>query len=183
MNAFWRRLDRPGHDAACLRPFADGWRLTGAAVFLHGEGPACLAYCVDVDGAWTTKRGTIRGFVGERAVDHDIRRDEGAWRLDGVAVGGLERLIDLDLSFTPATNVLQLRRAAPRLGRRIRLPAAWFNLDVGTLTELPQTYERVGETTYRYAAPSVPYEGSLEVSESGFIELYPSLWRQERTGQ
>ena len=81
MNAFWRRLDRPGHDAACLRPFADGWRLTAAAVFLHGEGPACLAYCVDVDGAWTTKRGTIRGFVGERAVDHAFAatRAPGAW--------------------------------------------------------------------------------------------------------
>ncbi len=181
MNAFWRRLDRPGHDAASLRPSGDGWRLSGAAVFLHEEGPACLAYCVEVDGGWATKRGTIRGFVGDRAVDHDIRRDEGAWSLDGVAVEGLGRLIDLDLSFTPATNVLQLKRAAPRLGQRISLPAAWFNLE--TLTELPQTYERLGETTYRYTAPSVDYEDSLEVSQCGFIEIYPRLWRREPAGR
>jgi hypothetical protein len=179
MKALWRRLDRPGHDAAWLRSCGDGWTLSGAAVFSHEEGPACLAYCLEVDRGWVTKRGTIRGFVGDRAVDHDIRRDEDAWRLDGVAVEGLGRLMDLDLSFTPATNVLQLRRAAPPLGQRVALPAAWFNLDDATLSELPQIYERLSATTYRYEAPSVPYLGVLEIGASGFIKSYPSLWALE----
>jgi len=132
--------------------------LSGAAVFLHDDGPACLAYCVEVDSGWATRRGTIRGFVGHRAVDHDIRHDEEVWRLDGVAVEGLGRLLDLDLSFTPATNVLQLRRAAPPLGLTVDLPAAWFNLDDATLAELPQRYERLSEISCRYQAPSVLYE-------------------------
>ena len=153
--------------------------LSGAAVFLHDEGPACLAYCVEVDSGWATRRGTLRGFVGHRAVDHDISRDEEVWRLDGVAVEGLGRLLDLDLSFTPATNVLQLRRAAPPVGQTVDLPAAWFNLDDATLTELPQRYERLSETSYQYQAPSVLYEGVLEVGECGFIKSYPGLWALE----
>ena len=39
--AFWRRLDRPGHDAAILFKNAEGWALTGFAAF-HEEGTTGL---------------------------------------------------------------------------------------------------------------------------------------------
>jgi hypothetical protein len=44
--AAWRRLDRPGRDAALLRPHAGGWLLQGAAAFDHELGPATVAYQV-----------------------------------------------------------------------------------------------------------------------------------------
>jgi len=154
--------------------------LTGAAAFRHAGGPAGVAYSVETDESWRTKRGTVRGFVGDRSVNFDIRRDTENWRLNGVVVPGLGHLLDLDLSFTPATNFLQLKRAAPKVGESVSLPAAWFNLDEGSLTELPQAYRRLTETTYDYVAPSVPYQAVLEVYEDGFVMSYPGLWRRER---
>ncbi|MBV9287346.1 MAG: putative glycolipid-binding domain-containing protein [Hyphomicrobiales bacterium] len=179
MNVLWRRLDRPGHDAAFLRQQRDGWRLTGAAVFLHGSGPACVAYDVETDASWIARNGRITGFIGDRPIDNEIRRESDGWSLNGAAVTGLAHLEDLDLSFTPATNLLQLRRASPKVGETISLPAAWFDLDNVTLAELPQVYERIGETTYKYIAATIPYEATLEVSADGFIADYPGLWTRE----
>lgn len=179
MNALWQRLDRPGHDAAFLRREGDGWRLTGAAVFSHEHGAASLAYTVDVDRSWATMSGAVQGFVGDRAFAYQILRRPDAWRLNGAVVAGLDALMDLDLSFTPATNALQLRRAGPSIGQTVDLPAAWFDFDSATLSELPQTYQRLTATIYRYAAPSVGYEGLLEVASDGFITAYPNLWRRE----
>ena len=169
-------MDGPGHDAACLQSRDSWWRLSGSAVFLHESGPAALAYSVETDGRFVAKRGTIRGFVGDRAVDHDMRREAGHWTLDGAAIDGLSHLLDLDFGFTPSTNTLALKRAPPPVRQKTSLPAAWFDLDGATLTELSQTYERLSETSFHYRAPSVGYEGVLEFHGDGFISVYPGLW-------
>jgi hypothetical protein len=181
MSAFaiWRRLDTPGHDAALLVRLERGWSLRGTAVFKHREGPASIHYSVEADVAWTTRRGRVEGFLGSRRFAHAIEHEPDGWYLDGTRIGGLEHLQDIDYGFTPATNLLQLRRAAPAPGQAIDLPAAWFNIDAGGLTELPQRYLRRGEASYWYTAPSVPYEGLLEFADSGFIRRYPHLWEME----
>jgi uncharacterized protein len=175
--AVWERLDRPGRDAALLRPHAGGWLLRGAAAFEHELGSAAVAYEVQVDARLVTTRGALCGFLGGTAVRHEILRDAGGWRLGGVPARGLEHVVDLDFGFTPATNVLQLMRMALSPGGKAELPVAWFDLDSVALTELPQTYERRSEASYWYEAPTVPYRALLEIAPNGFVRSYPGLWR------
>jgi uncharacterized protein len=176
-SAVWKRLDRPGRDAALLKAHAGGWLLQGAAAFEHELGSAVVAYEVQVNARLETMRGALSGFVGEETVRREILRDERGWRLDGVRVEGLRHLVDLDYGFTPATNVLQLMRMALPLGERTELPVAWLDLDSAALTELPQTYERRSEASYWYEAPTVPYRALLEIAPNGFVQSYPGLWR------
>jgi uncharacterized protein len=175
--AAWMRLDRPGRDAALLEPSSGGWLLRGAAAFDHDCGSAAVAYQVQVDARWETKRGLISGFLGDQTVEHEIRCDDQGWRLNGVAAEGLDHLVDLDFGFTPATNVLQLSRIALKLGQSAEVPVVWFDLDSASLTELPQRYERRSEASYWYEAPTVPYRALLEIAPNGFVRSYPDLWR------
>lgn len=178
-SALWRRLDTPGHDTAFLMQTDNGWSLRGTAVFKHAEGSACVTYSVDLDPCWSTRSGMISGFIGTRKIEHRIRRESIGWYLDDRLIDGLTHLVDLDYGFTPATNLQQLRRLALEIGQAADLDIVWFDIDACTLTELPQHYERRSETTYWYTAPSVPYEGLLEISPSGFVRRYPGLWRME----
>ena len=175
--ATWMRLDRPGRDAALLEPRDGGWLLRGAAAFDHDGGSAAVAYQVEVDARWQTKRGVISGFLGDKTIEHEIRRDDLGWRLNGVVVEGLEHLVDLDYGFTPATNVLQLSRVALELGQRAEVPVAWFDVDGASLIELPQSYERRSAASYWYEAPTVAYQGLLAIASNGFVQSYPGLWR------
>jgi hypothetical protein len=179
MSAFaaWMRLDRPGRDATLLRPCDGGWVLRGAAAFDHEAGSAAIAYQVEVDARWRTKRGRVSGFLGDRTIRHEIRRDIAGWSLDGIVFEGLDHLVDLDYGFTPATNVLQLSRIALEPGQRADVPVAWFDLDSASLVELPQIYERRSEASYWYEAPTVPYRALLEIAPNGFVQSYPGLWR------
>jgi hypothetical protein len=177
--ALWRRLDAPGHDACRLEPNGSGWRLEGTAVFRHAEGPACIAYEVDCGPGWETTAGRVRGWVGERRLDHAFARRETGWTMNGAPVAGLDHLLDLDLNFTPATNLQQLRRVPVRQGETVELPVAWFNLEADTLSELPQRYRRQGELEYWYEAPTEDFRGLLELAPSGFARRYPELWEAE----
>jgi hypothetical protein len=175
----WRRVDTPGHDACHLQRTGAGWRLQGAAVFRHADGPANLAYCVQCDEGWRTTSGRVWGALGARLVDYRVARQGDLWTLNDVDMAGLGHLRDLDLSFTPATNLQQLRRVS--IGEReiVRLPVAWLDIDAGALSELPQIYTRRTATTFWYQAPSVGYEGLLQLAPNGFVRSYPNLWEAE----
>jgi uncharacterized damage-inducible protein DinB len=91
----------------------------------------------------------------------------------------LHDCIDLDFGFTPSTNLLQLRRLALECGQAADAPAAWVDVETGTLDILVQRYERRSETTYWYQAPRFNYADILEVDHIGFVRRYPGLWEVE----
>lgn len=178
----WQRLDTPGHDACALTNTGDGWELGGAAVFLDTEThePAALTYRIRCDPAFRNQSASVQGFVGARRVAFEVARDRtGTWMLDGRRVPGLEGCEDLDLGFTPATNLLSIRRLALDVGQGAEVPVAWFDLTETTLRLLPQHYRRRSRTTYAYDSPTVGYSAELEVDEDGFVRSYPGLWRAE----
>jgi hypothetical protein len=177
----WRELDTPGHDACRLETRDGAWRLDGAAVFRDERGrPARLAYQVEADAAWRTRRGRVQGWLGAQAVELDIARTaDGGWTLNGAPAAGLEGMVDLDLGFTPATNLLPLRRLALADGQTADAPAAWLDPAAGTLVVLPQRYTRRSATVYWYESSGGGYAGVLEVEPTGFIRRYPGLWEIE----
>ncbi|MGA8242838.1 MAG: putative glycolipid-binding domain-containing protein, partial [Desulfobacterales bacterium] len=110
-SILWQRLDSPGHDACIINQNATGWKLSGSAVFLHDGNPAMLAYKVVCDADWRTLYGQVEGWLGKRQVTFRIARTKAdSWQLNDFVVPNLETCIDLDLGFTPATNLMPLRR-------------------------------------------------------------------------
>jgi hypothetical protein len=179
-SILWRRLDAPGHDCCLLAPAPGGWSLYGTAVYHQDGVPARLTYHIASSLAWRTQHGRIRGWLGVRLVEFSIARMAGGvWTLNGAVVPGLQSCVDLDLGFTPATNLLQLRRIALQEGQGAEVPVAWLDVMAGTLEVLEQRYERRGESTYWYEAPGPGYSGMLEVTPDGFIRRYPGLWESE----
>ena len=176
-EAFWRRQDRPGHDAAIIEKSGDGWTLTGFAVFSE-KGITGLRYQVELGRDFATRSARIEGFRDDRQFVHDFRR-AGAWYLDDVEIPGLEDVVHLDFGFTPSTNYQQLRRAALKVGDEADIAAAWFDIGETRLTRLPQRYKRLSEDRYDYSSPTAAYSAVLELAPNGFVRVYPGLWEMD----
>lgn len=101
------------------------------------------------------------------------------WTMNGQVIPHLEGCIDLDLGFTPATNLFQIRRIALRVGEAADVPVARFDERIGVLETLLQRYERRTEDTYWYESPRFGYSALLRVNAVGFVEDYPDLWEVE----
>jgi hypothetical protein len=177
----WNRLDVPGHDACRLEAVGSGWRLSGTALFVHEGEPAHLGYLVECDERWHTRHGWARGWIGGRQIQIEAARaDDGAWVCNGARLAQLAECIDLDLGFTPSTNLFQLRRIALSIGDALDVPVAWFDAPDGTLELMKQRYERRSEDTYWYESPQYDYYELLDVNGAGFVTRYPRLWEQQR---
>jgi len=88
-------------------------------------------------------------------------------------------LVDLDLGFTPATNVLPVRWLALRVGESAEVPAAWLDETEWRPKVLRQRYERTADREYRYEVPDAGYATALTVSTAGMVRRYPGLWAVE----
>jgi hypothetical protein len=180
---FWRKVDHPGHDSCRLFKLANGWRLSGAAVFRDEGQPCHFHYEVSVDGRWRSRSANVSGFLGKKAVDLRIRSaGAGRWQVNGVSRKSVRDCVDIDLGFTPATNLIALRRLSLKVGQRADAPAAYLQFPEMRLVMLPQTYLRVGRSEYEYDAPTVGYSGTLRVSPSGAVTRYPGLFEQVASG-
>ncbi|MGO4700455.1 putative glycolipid-binding domain-containing protein [Dyella sp. 2RAB6] len=175
-SAWWRRLDVPGHDAASISADGEGWLLRGMAVFGLGSEAAGVAYEVAVDRDGSTRRGELRGDRDGQAFHHLMEHRPDGWYLDGRRQQGMDGALDLDFGFTPSTNLLQMRRVVFECSGAVELPVAWFDLGMDQLEILPQRYERRGVSSFWYEAPTVGYQGMLELADNGFIASYPGLW-------
>jgi uncharacterized protein len=87
-----------------------------------------------------------------------------------------------DLSFSPATNLLPIRRTQLAVGAQASVRAAWVRFPAVTLKSLDQTYERVSESRYRYESGGGSFVAMLETNAVGFVTLYPGLWQLEEAG-
>ncbi len=182
---FWRRIGGgTGSDVCRVYQRADGgWDLCGMAVF-HDEGLACdLGYAVSVDARWVTQAAHVFGHCGERVVD--LRFHPGAngrWRVGQGGEAGADTGVsastcpDMDLNFSPATNMVAIRRMALQAGQEAQAPAAWLSFPDLRLQELPQVYRRLDTVRYQYDAPTVGYSGVLQVCGDGAVVDYPELF-------
>jgi hypothetical protein len=176
----WRRLDLPGHEVGRLRPLGDGWELSGTALFLYEGQPCRLDYRVVCDRAWRTESARVWGAIGDRDVDLSVAVEEGRrWRLNGVECPAVAGCLDIDLGFSPSTNLLPIRRLALAVGEEAEVEAAWLPFPALTFEVLPQVYRREGETVYRYESAGGRFVRTLEVDASGFVTRYPGLWEAE----
>jgi hypothetical protein len=168
----WRRLDRPGHEHVELR----GSRLRGVALFT----PDCrLEYEVECDASWSTVTAAVWGSVERRHVDVDVRVTDGRWFLNDVLVPDVDGCIDVDLNFSPSTNLLPIRRLALGVGEEATVRAAWLRFPSFALEPLEQSYRRLGDRTYRYSSAGGRFVAELEVDDDGLPRRYGEIWTEE----
>ena len=173
---FWRRLDSPGYDSCRYFRSADGCRLSGAAVFLEGRLACHVRYEVVADASYRTRSASLEGFVGRKPVAMRLRANAGGrWTVGGIEQPALRGCLDLDLGFTPATNLLPLRRLALRIGQEAQAPAAYLPFPKTSLVILPQRYKRLTRSEYDYESPQHGYRATLRVTALGAVAEYPGV--------
>jgi hypothetical protein len=177
----WRRIDQPGHEAARLIFHDPFWHLSGTAVFGHDGLPCRLEYLVACSSAWHTLHAKITGWMGGRCVRLDVAADASHnWRLNGRGCPEVAGCIDLDLAFSPITNMLPIRRLALPLDHSADVTAAWLKFPELTLRPLSQSYRHIADHRYRYQAHEGSFTAELDVNPAGMVVRYPGLWEAVR---
>jgi len=177
-SMLWRRIDQPGHESCRLYQVDNEWCLEGTAVFLNDDGRPCrLSYQIKCDSSWKTLTGSVSGWLGNDNVNIEVSVDSlQRWQLNGIEKPAVLGCTDLDLNFSPSTNLLPIRRLGLAIGQQAEVKAAWLRFPSFELEPLSQIYSRLDETTYRYSSNNGEFVREIKVNEAGLVTDYPGLW-------
>jgi hypothetical protein len=179
-NILWRRLDRAGHEFARIHHPNATWQLSGVAVFVHEDQPCSLNYFIVCDSEWKTMSARVTGWLGNKEIDIDISVEEGErWFLNGTLCSAVDGCTDIDLNFSPSTNLLPIRRLGLEIGKEADVRAAWLRFPSFTLERLDQRYSRLDATRYRYESAGGSFVTELDVNSKGFVTRYPNFCEAE----
>ena len=174
----WRRLDVTGFEEALIEQTADGWRLTGR-LEAEEDGLARLSYVIDCWSDWRTSRASVNGHAAGAPIRFDFKADgEGNWALNAAPLIQVGGALDIDLGFTPATNLLPIRRLDLGVGRRAAVRTAWLRFPELQVEALEQWYQHESPCVFRYEAlvDGKPFRARLDTDESGCVLRYEGLW-------
>jgi hypothetical protein len=178
----WRRLDVPGREQARIEQTPGGWNLTGVVEVEEASVHAQLSYVIDCDHEWRTRQALVTGSASGSDVRFALVADgEGHWTLNGVPLPQVEGALDIDLGFTPATNLLPIRRLSLAVGDFADLRTAWVRFPELRVEALLQSYRREAPRIFRYDAlvDGERFRARLDTDEFGRVLLYEGLWEAE----
>lgn len=179
-SIIWRRLDIPGHEAVRVQRSGDGWYLDGGAVFLYEGKPCRLEYLIECDLEWRTVSALIDGWLDGSSINYPIKASKGnIWRRRGMEISEVEGCIDIDLNFSPVTNLLPIKRLNLDVGQSETVRAAWLRFPSFALEPLEQVYTRTSEFIYNYRS-GTGFETEITVDGFGLPVEYAGLWTAER---
>lgn len=173
----WRRLDAPGEEDAKLVPFKQTWHLMGRVRTEFEGSPALVEYEISCHRDWSFAVAVIgmrwRGTRRRLSVSRERPQD---WYVSGTPRFDLSACTDLDLSVTPFTNTIPIRRLALTVGEHADVTAAWVRFPELTVEPLLQRYTRLEPNRYRYESLVSGFVADIETDEDGLVVAYPHLW-------
>lgn len=175
-NYRWRSIDGAGLEHLDLQEREDAVVAAGTVIC---DGPWACSYRIRCDSGWRVRSVAVRVAGGNSimlATDGD-----GAWRDgdgDGEALPQLQGCVDVDISVTPFTNTLPIRRLGDRLAQRTELFVAWIKVPELTVHRASQAYTCLPDGRYRFEALDNGFEATLAVDERGLVRDYPGLFHR-----
>ena len=168
----WQASDG-GSELCALERTREGWRLRGTVLTHEASRPIELRYAVTVDPAWATTDVEVEVAVAGGA-PRELPELSRLW-------AGTERppeyddCVDVDLSFTPATNTLPIRRLGLEIGDEAEIQVAWVVWPELRVRRVLQRYARLAQDRYRYTQDE--FEAELLIDRQGLVLEYEGLWR------
>jgi hypothetical protein len=87
--------------------------------------------------------------------------------------------MDIDLNFSPSTNVLPIRRCKLGVGKSAVVRAAWLRFPSFALEPLEQSYTRMEHGRYRYESGGGRFVAEVTVDATGMVIDYGDIWSRE----
>lgn len=176
-RARWRYLRHPGTEAAVLSQTDRGFHLSGKAHLRFPEGPTIVKYAIACDPAWRPQLARVDLSRGRSEQFLDVRiSDQDEWEINGFRQREFRGCTDFDLSASPSTNTLAVRRLQLPVGGTAEIQTGWVVFPDLEVRSVRQRYHRMSEHRYRYEGLHNGFVGEFGVDEVGLVTDYPGFW-------
>ena len=178
LTTAWQPVDADGMEDLSLTLDAGGFRAESVVMRVEDDIRFGLRYSITGDAQWRTRRVEIALLDGGRIL---VLLGDGAGRWsdgDGTRLPFLDGALDTDITCTPFTNTLAIRRLGLAIGESADIVTAHVTVPALTISADPQRYTRLGPNLYRYESRDSDFTWQITVDDDGLVLDYPGLFRR-----
>lgn len=177
----WAAEDNIGSEYLILSGDDSGY-IADSVVFASREvEPARVQYVVRCDPEWRMRG--IDVSVARPGSDPRVLRLEsdgaGHWTdAEGTALPEFDGCIDIDISATPFTNTLPIRRLNLKPGQVETIRVLFIRVPILEIEPWDQRYTGLEPNRVRYESIGSDFMRELEIDDDGLVVNYPGLFHQ-----
>jgi uncharacterized protein len=186
-EVMWIPWEGPGLEHLRLVTSGRGVVANGLVIGLEAGRPFRIGYEIRCDGHWRVREVRAAAPDSERPVLELVANGEGHWkRRGGEFISELEGCIDIDISATPFTNTLPIRRLGLEPGESEELTVTYIRVPELLVGPERQHYgcleAQANGGLYRFEALPSGFTAELPVDADGLVIDYPGLFRRAWSG-
>ncbi len=182
-HVLWTPLEQTGLEQLHLVENDTGVVADGLVLGIEHATPFRLWYQVRTDSDWNVRECLLQVDREKGHTLHLYTDGQGHWAdAAGVACSTLEGCLDIDISSTPFTNTLPVRRLALTPGQSADLLVAYITIPDLSIRPVQQRYTCLSRTAssgiYRYEGLESNFTADLLVDAQGLVVDYPGIWKR-----
>ena len=183
MNAMWEKFSETGLEHLFL--LKDNEYITANSVIItkQDDMPVRILYTIHCNLDWKVYKLHVKAFA-DKYRDIVLQSDgSGNWTTDdGKLLENLEGCIDIDISATPFTNTIPIRRLSLKSGESREIKVVYIDIHNFSITPVKQRYtclkSNVDGYKYRYENLDSGFMAEFFVDKEGFVIDYPDLFKR-----
>ncbi|WP_029007588.1 putative glycolipid-binding domain-containing protein [Azospirillum halopraeferens] len=178
--ARWGPWSGEGLEHLELNVTADAVTADGVVVGATDDGlPFAARYRLTCDGGWRVRSLSV-DVVGAGCGLVLVADGAGSWATAaGEPLPGLAGAIDVDLSVSPFTNTLPIRRLDLAAGAGTEIAVAYVHVPDLSVECARQRYTRPDtDARYRFESLGSDFAADIDVDGQGLVVTYPGLFRR-----
>lgn len=185
-QVMWSPWTAPGLEHLQVVTQAEGIVADGFILGVKEQGPFRVCYEIHCDQRWKLRAVHITLLSGSGHSLHLLTDGEGSWTMEsGKPLPSLKGCLDVDISVTPFTNTLPIRRLALPSGSSATLSMVYITVPDLQVEATEQRYTCLETTSSggRYWFESLEngvagFTAELPVDHDGLVLNYPELFRR-----
>ncbi len=186
-HVLWTPLQQIGLEQLHLVENDTGVIADGLVLGIEHATPFRLWYQVQTDSDWHVRECHLQVGGEKGQALHLFPDGLGYWTdAAGIAYSTLDGCLDVDISTTPFTNTLPIRRLALAPGESADLLVAYITVPELSVRPVQQRYTCLSRTAsgglYRYEGLDRGFTADLHVDTQGLVVDYPGIWKRVEMG-
>lgn len=176
LDVRWRPLAGHGIEHLTLRATADGLRADSVVIGEHEGSPYGATYSILLDAGFAVQAFTILATDGRALA---LARKDGRWFDEtGRHLPEFDNSPDIDLTGTPFTNTLPIRRESWEIGQRREFDMLFVPFDSFEPIVHGQVYTCLAPRLFRFEVADGSFTADLPLDEHGLVLDYPHLFER-----
>ena len=174
----WSGIEYYSLENCLVKTGKAGNKISSTIVGLYSKKIYTVEYYLETDKQWQTFFLRLKYSINNKIKNITLRKTDKHWLLNNRKKVAFDNCFDVDISITPFTNILPIKRLQLKENREHIVNVIYIDIFDNTIKALQQSYQRISRSIYFYKNVPNDFEVKIEVDRSGFVVNYPSLFKR-----